>query len=202
MVDTPKLGKRHAVAALPPAVIVLLWGVGAQQGLLPHWEGTAKSRNVAIHQSFDPKGVITVCSGLTNYDNPNLKEGDVYTRAMCDDAQKAATPKYNAMLASCLPKDFMVGDHQHAAMLSFTYNLGQGSPKRHNGFCYSTVGVEFRASAAAEAAGNHDDAQRHRVAACKAMGAFTRANGVVIEGLQNRRYDKFWGEVEWCQRDD
>jgi lysozyme len=177
------LQRKHKIGILTATVVGLLWG-GAQygQGLLPHWEGADKARNVAIHQSFDPRGVVTVCSGITNYDIPGLKPGDVYTRLMCNDAEKAATPKYNAMLASCLPKDFMVGDHQHAAMLSFVYNVG----KRN--FCESSVGRDFRAG--------------KREQACDDMGKFVRANGVVLRGLVNRRYDKFLGEIAWCKRDD
>lgn len=174
--------RRHKIGILTASVVALLWGGAAVEGLLPHWEGHDKERNIAVHQSFDPRGVVTVCSGITNYDTPSLKEGDVYTRVMCHDAEQAATPKYNAMLASCLPADFMVGDHQHAAMLSFVYNVGKGN------FCNSSVGREFRAG--------------HREAACRNMGKFVRAAGRVLRGLQNRRYDKFWGEVAWCLRDD
>lgn len=159
-------------------VVALAAGTAYQQGLIPHWEGMDK---VAIHNSFDPKGVITVCYGHTNYDDPNLKEGDVYTAVMCADLLGQDLPKYNAQLASCLPKDFMVGDHQHAAMLSFIYNVGKSN------FCDSSVGREFRAG--------------HREAACRNMGKFTRAAGKELKGLVNRRYNDFWGEIAWCLRE-
>lgn len=180
--NKPALNRKHKIGILTAGVIALAAGTAAQQGFLPHWEGGVKARNVAIHQSFDPKGVITVCSGITNHDIKTLKEGDVYTKVMCDDAMAAALPRYNAALASCLPKDFMVGDHQHVAMLSFIYNLG---PRN---FCDSSVGREFRAG--------------NRIAACNNMGKFTRANGIELKGLINRRYDQFWGEIAWCLRDD
>lgn len=175
------LNRKHAIGTLTAGVIALA------VGFLPHWEGFTNPRqggkvSVAIHQSFDPKGVITVCSGHTNLDDPDLKEGDVYTRAMCADVMAADLPKYNAELASCLPADFMVSDHQHVAMLSFVYNVGKGN------FCNSSVGREFRAG--------------HREAGCKNMGKFTRAAGHVLPGLERRRYDKFMGEIAWCLRDD
>ena len=176
------LERKHKIGILTGSVLALLLGAGTQEGLLPHWEGHDKARNVAIHQKFDPNGVITVCSGITNYDVPGLKAGDVYTRVMCHDAEQAATPEYNDMLVSCLPEDFMVGDHQHAAMLSFVYNVGRKN------FCDSSVGREFRAG--------------HREAGCRNMGNFVRAAGVVLKGLENRRYDKFMGEVAWCLRED
>jgi lysozyme len=167
---------------LTAGVIALAAGTATKTGLIPHWEGGVRDRQVAIHQPFDPRRTVTVCSGITNADIKTLKIGDVYTRAMCDDAMAAALPKYNAMLASCMPASFMVGDHQHTAMLSFVYNVGKSN------FCNSSVGREFRAG--------------HRDAACRNMGKFTRAVGVVLKGLVNRRYDKFWGEIAWCLRDD
>lgn len=174
--------KKHVIGTLTAAVIALAAGAAAQQGFIPHWEGGNGKVSVAIHQSFDPRGVITVCHGHTNLDNPKLKEGDIYTALMCTEVLAADLPKYNAELASCLPPGFMVADHQHVAMLSFIYNVGKGN------FCNSSVGREFRAG--------------HREAACRNMGKFTRAAGRELRGLQNRRYDKFWGEIAWCLRDD
>lgn len=168
-----QLKARHAIGVLTAGVIALA------TGFIPHWEG---EQHRAIHNAFDPSGIVTVCNGHTNLDDPNLKKGDYYTAAMCAVVLAADLPKYNAELASCLPKNFMVSDHQHVAMLSFVYNVG-----RRN-FCNSSVGREFRAG--------------HREAACRNMGQFVRANGRVLKGLQNRRYDKFWGEIAWCLRDD
>lgn len=173
---------KHKIGILTAGVVSLTIGTAVAPGFLPRHEGVPKARNVAIHQSFDPKGVITVCAGITNYDIKTIKAGDVYTRAMCDDALASATPRYNAMLASCLPADFMVGDHQHTAMLSFVFNVGQ-----HN-FCNSSVGAAFRAG--------------KREEGCRNMGKFVRAAGVVLPGLENRRYDKFDGEIAWCLKDD
>lgn len=186
-IQMPQLGKKHVIGTLTAGVIALAAGTASQQGFIPHWEGFTNPKqhgavSVAIHQSFDPRGVITVCNGHTNYDDPNLKAGDVYTRVMCAQVIAADLPKYNAMIAKCLPADFMVGDHQHVSMISFALNAGGGN------FCNSSVGREFRAG--------------HREAACRNMGKFTRAAGVVLPGLEHRRYDKFWGEIEWCLRDD
>jgi lysozyme len=184
-----KLTKKHYVGMLTAGVIALAaGGVGVQQGFIPHHEGMTNPRqrgavSVAIHQKFDPKGVITVCHGHTNLDDRNLKEGDIYTRAMCADIlRNRHLPTYNAQLASCLPKDFQVGDHQHVAMISFVLNVGKGN------FCNSSVGRAFRAG--------------RREQGCRNMGKFTRAAGKVLPGLVNRRYDKFWGEIAWCLRDD
>src|SRR5690606_24794845 len=121
--------------------------------------------------------------GHTNLDDPHLKEGDVYTIAMCREVTRNRhLPAYNVQLASCLPKDFMVGDHQHVALLSFILNVGKKN------FCDSSVGRAFRAG--------------RREEGCDNLGKFTRAAGVVLRGLERRRYDRFWGEIAWCKRDD
>lgn len=179
---------KHAIGVLTAGVIALAAGTATQVGYIPQKEGMTNPKqggavSVAIHQKFDPKGVITVCHGHTNLDDPDLKEGDIYTRAMCGQIlRERHLPKYNAQLASCLPPGFMVGDHQHTAMLSFILNAGKGS------FCKSSVGNAFRA-------GNREEG-------CRNMGKFTRAAGVVLPGLEKRRYDKFDGEIAWCLRDD
>ena len=181
----PQITRKHVIGTLTAGVLALAAGTASQKGIIPTWEGVTNPHgkvSVAIHQSFDPKGVITVCHGHTNLDDPNLKPGDAYTAVMCDELLKQDLPKYNAELASCLPKDFMVSDHQHAAMLSFVYNVGR------NNFCNSSVGREFRAG--------------HREAACQNMGKFTRAAGRILPGLERRRYDEFIGEIAWCLRDD
>lgn len=179
------LERKHKIGILTAGVIALAAGTAAQQGFIPHWEGEDRH---AVRNAFDPinpatgKKVVTVCNGHTDLDDPKLKEGDYYTAAMCRDVLAADMPKYNAEMSSCLPADLMVGDHQHVAMLSFTLNVGKSN------FCNSSVGREFRAG--------------NRQAACRNMGKFTRANGVVLKGLQNRRYDQFYGEITWCLRDD
>ena len=182
------LDRKQKFGILTAGTIALLVGTAAQQGLIPHHEGVTNPKivngqrvSVAKWQSFDPKGVFTVCHGHTNHANPKLKPGDVYTIAMCLDLLKADIPKYHAMAASCLPENFIVTDRRRAAIISFVYNVGQGN------FCNSSVGREFRA-------GNHR-------AACMNMGKFVRAAGVVLPGLEKRRYDKFWGEIAWCLED-
>ena len=69
-------GAAAAIAAgsLSPRVVDL------SVQMFDHWEG----RNyTAVHLSFDPPGVVTVCGGVTNYDLPHLKVGDKFTEAEC-----------------------------------------------------------------------------------------------------------------------
>lgn len=134
----------------------------AATGILVVWEGM---NPVAVHERVDPPGVITVCIGRTNYDDPSLKAGQRYTKDQCKQFLKEDLPRYNAMVNKCVHVDLSV--NERAALLSFVYNVGQGT------LCKSSVAREFNA-------GNHR-------AGCGALMRYTRANGVVLRGLENRR---------------
>lgn len=133
--------------------------------LLGTWEGVD---HTAKHQRIDPPGVITWCRGRTNYDDPSVKVGTYFTTAQCDGLLKQDLPRYNAMIDRCI--HVPLGVNERAAMLSFVYNVGQGT------LCKSSVARGFNA-------GNHK-------AGCEALMRFTRANGVVLRGLENRRRDE------------
>lgn len=174
------MAKKHYIGVLTATVIALAAGTATQKGFIPRWEGV---KHTISHNAIDPKGIVDVCNGhVVDLKKPDIPIEDYYTDAMCADILAMDLPKYNAMLTSCLPSNFQVGEHQHVAMLSFVYNVGKGN------FCNSSVGRLFRE-------GKRNDA-------CDAMGKFTRAAGVVLKGLENRRYDQFWGEIAWCKRDD
>ena len=147
--------------------------------LIPHWEGQDLR---AKHNSFDPAGVITVCDGVTNYDWPWLKAGMTFTKEECQKALVDEIPKYAEPIAKCVPDFPTYPPHRWAALVSFSYNLG---PAR---ICNGPVGRALNA---------HD-----YVAACNLMTQYVRANGVVLPGLKNRRYDPVWGERAWCLRND
>jgi GH24 family phage-related lysozyme (muramidase) len=175
--------RKHAIGVLTAGVIALAAGTAAQQGFIPHWEG---EQHHAVRNAFDPinpatgKKVVTVCNGHTDLDDPNLKEGDYYTRVMCADVLSHDLVKYNRDLVRYLGPNYMVSDHMHVALLSFDINTGPGNFKK--------IARLLRAG--------------HRREACRAMGQYVRAAGVVLKGLHNRRYDQFWGEIAWCLRDD
>lgn len=126
------------------------------------WEGVSYT---AKHQSFDPPGVITVCNGITNYDDPTLKAGDKRTKAQCDAALIAALPKYDACVVKYVKRPMT--NHQHAMFVSFVYNEGCGN------FSKSSIVVDFNA-------GRIDDA-------CKDFLKYHFANGKSLQGLENRR---------------
>lgn len=151
---------------------------------IPHWESGSKMDTTVRHQSFDPPGVYTVCDGITNLD-PDYKyirPGMTFTEDQCREAFQKVLPKYVAPVAKCIPSYYSMPPHRQVAILSFAYNLGPGR------VCNGTIAREFNAG--------------HVGPACNAMGQYVRANGKVLKGLQNRRFDKKWGEIAWCMRED
>lgn len=153
--------------------------IALTSALIVHWEGEDL---VAKHNSFDPPGVITVCTGITNYDIPWLKVGMTFTHADCDAMRARAIPKYREPLKKCV-KDFETRPvAMQAAIGSAAFNLGAAT------ICKSTA-VRLL---------NEGDTE----GGCRALGNFIKANGVVLKGLVNRRKDSTWGEIAWCMEND
>jgi lysozyme len=147
--------------------------------LIPHWEGVDL---VALHNRFDPRGVVTVCNGVTNYDWPWLKVGAKFTPAECTAALIKLIPRYTEPLRKCVKGFDDFPPHRIAALTSASYNLGPGT------ICKSTT---VRLLNAGNISGG-----------CNALGNFVKADGKFLSGLFNRRHDKLWGEIAWCLRED
>ncbi|WP_342711496.1 glycoside hydrolase family protein [Bradyrhizobium sp. B124] len=148
--------------------------------LISHWEGM---NLVAKHLPFDPPGVITVCGGITNYDWPWLKVGDVYTKAQCQEALSTVGQRYASDVATeCLPELSTYPPHRQASIASFAVNLGKGK------ICGTSIGRDLREGRVKQA--------------CDAMVKYVNANGTFLQGLYNRRTDAMWGERPWCLRED
>lgn len=124
------------------------------------------------HDKIDPKGVNTVCYGHIE----DVKIGDKYTLQGCKDMLAEDLPRYDAMVTKCV--HVPMPPHRHAAILSFTYNVGGGA------LCKSTVARELNAG--------------HVKAGCDALLRYDRANGKVLQGLKNRRV----AERAACLRED
>jgi lysozyme len=126
------------------------------------WEGYDP---VAKHFAIDPPGIITVCSGITNYDLPGLKAGMKFTKDECAALLRNAIPKYTAPIDKCLKVP--VSDYTRAALYSAAYNLGPGT------VCRGSIVKRI----------NSGDL----VGGCNALLLYNRANGRFIQGLLNRR---------------
>lgn len=153
---------------------------------IPHWEGMDLT---VKHYAVDPPNVYTVCNGITNLDPDYawIRPGMKFTEAQCGEAFKKVLPKYVAPIAKCIPAYYAMPPHRQVAVLSFAYNVGPAAvcgDKNHSG----NIAKEFNAGNAK--------------AACNLMGEYIRANGKVLTGLQNRRFDPKWGEISWCLRED
>lgn len=128
--------------------------------------------HVGIHDKIDPPGVNTVCFGHIE----NVKIGERHTTLECQIMLAEDLPRYDAMVKKCI--HVPMPPHRHAAIISFTYNLGGGA------LCRSTVARELNAG--------------HVQAGCDAMLRYNKANGRVLQGLKNRRVN----ERAHCLRED
>ena len=128
--------------------------------------------SVGTHQSFDPKGVNTVCYGHIE----DVKIGDKYTKIQCQKMLANDLPRYEAQLERCITVP-MPG-YRHAGILSFTYNVGGGVPAKnghpaHGGLCGSSVAKYINA-------GQWEKG-------CDALLLYDKAAGRVLPGLVARR---------------
>lgn len=143
--------------------------------MFDHWEG----RNyTAVHLSFDPPGVVTVCGGITNYDLPNLKVGMRFTEAQCQAEIAKLIPKYAAPVMRCVPSFTHMPEHRQAALISFVINLGPGK------ICKTSIARDLNAGRITKA--------------CNSMTQYVNANGRRLQALVTRRNDPVWGEKPWC----
>jgi len=133
------------------------------------WEGYQK---VGWHDPIDPKGVNTVCYGHIE----DVQIGETYTKTQCEEMLASDLPRYEAMVNKCI--HVKMPPHRHAAIISFTYNVGGGA------LCKSSVARKLNAG----------DVQ----GGCDALLLYNRANGKVIRGLENRRQ----AERKYCLMDN
>lgn len=153
-VSAPKVavGTAGAIAAMLAVAIPFVGG----------WEG------LYTKAYRDPVGVITICYGVTNHDRP-VRMGDTYSVEECKKMLGEDLVKYDAQMRKCIKQDVVdkMGPNRRAAMVSFTYNVGQGN------LCKSNVARLMNAGRTKEA--------------CNALLQWNRAGGRVLKGLQNRR---------------
>lgn len=185
----PQLTKKQKVAGALSGTALALAAV-----FIPHWESGGRMDTTVRQQGIDRKGVYTVCDGITNLDPDYayIRPGMKFTEAQCAEAFKKVLPKYIEPLAQCIDGYYAMPPHRQVALLSAAYNLGPGricnDQKDANGKVMFNISREFNA-------GNVDRG-------CELLGRFVRANGNVLKGLQNRRFDPKWGEIAWCLREN
>lgn len=119
------------------------------------WEGMERKAYKDI------VGVWTVCYGHTK----DVKPGDEYTQAQCDDMLRHELRTFEGQLDRCLKADLPLTSK--VAVLSWAYNVGTGAA------CRSTLVRKANAG--------------DLVGACNELPRWNRAGGRVIRGLTNRR---------------
>ena len=137
------------------------------------WEGID---HVARHQAIDPAGIITYCNGLTNYDNPDVRVGEVFSDAQCAKLLRGELPRYIKMVDRQIK--VAMPPHRYTAVLSFTYNEGEGTLHK------SSI--------------RRDMNEGLTVQACNDFLKYNMANHKVLQGLTNRRR----AERAYCLRED
>ena len=124
------------------------------------------------HAYRDPVGIPTICFGHIE----NVKMGDRLTKEQCHELLAEDLPRYNAMVQRCIKVP--MPPHRHAAIVSFTYNVGGGA------LCKSSVARKLNAG----------DVQ----GGCDALLLYNKAKGKIFRGLQRRRAV----ERQMCLRED
>lgn len=110
----------------------------------------------------DPIGILTACTGHTGYD---VKAGHTYTHQECADILIRDLDKHDAGLTGCIKAP--LEPNVHAAMLSFTFNVGVSK------FCNSKIAKKL----------NEGDI----MGACAELSRWVYAGGKKLLGLERRR---------------
>lgn len=134
----------------------------------------ASFEGLYTHAYRDAVGVKTICYGATAADHVDFNR--TYTPQQCKDMLGVDLQKYDVMVHSCIKVP--LPPHREAALVSFTYNLGQGA------LCKGAVARNLNAG--------------NVTAGCNAMLAYNHAGGKVLRGLTTRRQQ----ERTMCLRND
>lgn len=140
-------------------------GTIALNMLILPWEGTR------LKPYLDPVGVPTACSGITGDEiTKAYNEGRIFTKPECDHMDAKAVAIHEKGLRNAINDDVeeKIPDFTMAAFISWTYNVGTGAASR------STLVRLINSEKFKEA--------------CDQLPRWTRAKGIVLAGLENRRY--------------
>lgn len=149
-------------------------GIAAALPVVALFEGTA------LKSYADPIGKPTICRGHTQ----GVKLGQTATLDECDAHTVADLIEANTIVDSCVHVPLQ--DHQRAAFVSFTFNVGPGAKGVKDGFCTLKSGEPSTIVKKLHA--------KDYAGACQQMRLWIRAGGKVLKGLISRRE----AEVNLC----
>lgn len=131
----------------------------------------ASHEGLVLGTYVDPVGIVTSCFGYTGND---IQLGQTFTEDQCLEQLATDLSKFNVDLIRMTPP---LTAGEHAAYLSFTYNVGAQA------FYQSTLRKKLLAG--------------DRLGACHELTRWVYADGRKLQGLVNRRAD----EMALCLRD-
>lgn len=114
-----QIAKKLSALGLSTALVL------AGAGTVSYYEG--KENKVYV----DPVGILTSCYGHTG---PELKKGQVFTDDQCYESLAEDLVAHDKILMSVVKVPMT--DYQHAAFLSFLYNVGPGKKGVKDGFVH------------------------------------------------------------------
>lgn len=147
------IAKKLAAYGLSGALVL------AGAGTISFYEG--KENKVYV----DPVGILTSCYGHVD---PELKKGQTFTDDECFEQLAEDLVSHDKGMMRNVKVE--LSEKEHAAYLSFTYNLGVKA------FANSTLLRKL----------NNED----RVGACNELLRWNKANGKVLSGLTKRRQEE------------
>lgn len=149
-------------------------GIAAALPVVALFEGTS------LKSYADPIGKPTICRGHTK----GVQLGQIATLDECDAHTVADLIEANNIVNSCVHVPLQ--DHQRAAFVSFTYNVGRGRKGGKDGFCVLETGEPSTLVKKLNA--------QDYTGACQQMYLWIKAKGIVLKGLITRRQ----AEVNLC----
>lgn len=125
----------------------------------------AKHEGLVLGTYLDPVGILTSCYGHTG---PELKLGQKFSEDQCLEQLSKDLSKHNNEMSRHIKVPLSA--EEHAAYLSFTYNVGVGNFKSSTLLKLLNKG--------------------QRVEACEQLTRWVFAKGKKLRGLVNRREDE------------
>ena len=111
----------------------------------------------------DPVGIPTICYGHTG---PDVQWGDTRTEEQCEALKQSDMQSALGGVLSCTGPQ--LADHEYAALVSFTFNVGTTA------YCNSTMARQINAGAPA-------------TVWCSQLDRWVYAKGIKLPGLVKRR---------------
>jgi lysozyme len=133
--------------------------------LIQHFEGCLKKQGAHYHAYKCPAGVLTIGWGHTNHHGKKFDAASRWTMEQCDEAFFEDMEGFEAAVRRLVKVP--LNQHQFDALVSFTYNCGEGNLSK------STLLKKVNAS-------DFDGAAKEFV-------KWNKANGEILDGLTRRR---------------